>query len=595
MGTMARSMLVTEIYIKATEAQIGSEDDSAALTLMSTDMERIQNGFRSLHTMWASVIQIAISCWMLYLRLGVAFVVPVSVVAGCFAGLTILMRFAGKSQRTWMAAVQRRIGMTSTVIASMKNLKISGLAWTVKEFVQKLRVDELTAGTRFREILIIAAMLGYIPMILGPPATLAAAQRTLDPTRMFTSLSYLLLLTSPLSQVFQATPQLLAALACLARVQAYLEQETRQDFRQIEAGSERKSEKAHSSSEVVHSASQPNLAPPLRIREGAFGWERGKFVLRDINTTICESSLTIVVGPVASGKSTLCKALLGEIPFREGSVVLNHRHPHVGYCDQTAFLSNGSIKDNIIGFSPFDSQRYAEVIEATSLHADLAALPLGDRSNVGSDGITLSGGQRQRVSLARALYLQTDLLVLDDVFSGLDADTEEQVFRNVFGPDGLLRQRGCTVVLCTHSIRHLPAADHIIALGDGTILEQGTFEQLASADGYVQRLGLSTASDSDDTSEKMASKKSGAGPEQRLHLATVTTGDPLDVVVDESRRAGDKTVYKHYLRSMGWILAGFCLLFGCCWGFFTNFPIICEYRSSSERVVVIARHSQWKA
>ncbi|CAG8975037.1 hypothetical protein HYALB_00011700 [Hymenoscyphus albidus] len=85
------------------------------------------------------------------------------------------------------------------------------------------------------------------------------------------------------------------------------------------------------------------------------------------------------------------------------------------------------------------------------LGIDFETLPIGDASNVGSNGITLSGGQRQRVSLARALYLQTDLLIFDDVFSGLDANTEDQVFRRVFGLNGIIRRRHATAVLCTHS------------------------------------------------------------------------------------------------------------------------------------------------
>lgn len=573
-------MLVTEIYIKATQARIGTGDDSAALTLMSTDMERIQLGFRSLHDMWASVLQVALSGWMLYNRLGVAFVVPVGVVAACFAGLVLLMRRTGDSQRGWMAGVQKRVGMTANVIASMKNLKISGMASAVQDFVQKLRVDELAAGARFRKILIAAAVFAYIPLLLSPPLTFAAAQRTLDATRMFTSLSYLLLLTNPLSQIFQTIPQLLSGLACLGRVQAFLECETREDFRQILSDPRQDSEKAQTQ-EDTSQTSQSNSAHPITIRDGQFGWEAGKSALRDINTQIVKSSLTIVVGPVGSGKSTLCKALLGEIPFSKGSIFLNTRYPHVGFCDQTPFLSNGSIRENIIGFSPFDNERYSEIIETTALGVDLATLPQGDRSNVGSDGITLSGGQKQRVSLARALYLQTDLLILDDVFSGLDADTEERVFRDVFGPDGLLRRRNCTVILCTHSIRHLPAADYIIALGEGTIVEQGTFEQLMAGQGYVQRLGLSGASDSDGSSEKTTSRKSmlEARP-QLLHMTTTNTPS-LVPGQEESRRAGDRSVYKHYFKSMGWLLAGWSLVFGASWGFFTNFPTICQCALSS--------------
>ncbi|KAI3392009.1 hypothetical protein diail_6336 [Diaporthe ilicicola] len=573
MRTMARSMLVTEIFIKATEARIGIADDSAALTLMSTDMERITIGFRSLHDIWASIIQAALAAWMLYIRLGIVFVVPMAVVVVCFGGLAVLVNFTGDLQRVWMAGVQKRVGLTATVIASMKNLKISGLSAAVKDFVQRLRVEELAAGARFRKVAIIAALFGFTPLLISPPLTFAFAQRTLDPSRMFTSLAYLLLLTNPLSQVFQSVPQLLSGLACLGRIQTFLECENRNDFRQILADIRLNSEKATTDPDAFPD-SNSNSEHPIVIKDGNFGWEADKFALQSVNTKIFKSSLTIVIGPVGSGKSTLCKALLGEIPFNGGSVTLSTRFPHVGFCDQTAFLSNGSIRANIVGFSPFDNERYAEIIEATALGFDLATLPQGDLTNVGSDGITLSGGQKQRVSLARALYLQSDLLVLDDVFSGLDADTEERVFRLVFGADGLLRRRRSTVVVCTHSVKHLPAADHIIALGNGTVVEQGTFEELMTGQGYVQRLGLKSSSDSEMSSEELVPKTKLRDAETPLIQFSVTNTSTREQGADEARRAGDKTVYKHYFKSMGIFLSSCSLFFSVLLGFFSNFPTI---------------------
>lgn len=357
-----------------------------------------------------------------------------------------------------------------------------------------------------------------------------------------------------------------------------MECETRDDFRQVLADIRRSSEKAPADS-ASSSVSE------VVIKDGNFGWEAGKFVLRDVNIQISKSSLTLIIGPVGSGKSTLCKSLLGDIPFHEGNVILSRRFPHVGFCDQTAFLSNGSIRDNIVGFSPVNNERYAEVIDATALAFDFATLPQGDQTNVGSEGISLSGGQKQRVSLARALYLHTDLLILDDIFSGLDANTEEQVFRKVFGADGLLTGRRSTVLLCTHSIRHLPAADYVIALGDGIISEQGTFNKLMSSQGYLQRLGLKNSSDSDVLSERSTSKESAQ--ESKLQVDQKKTAKiPVARGADASRQLGDRRVHKHYMKSMGWLLAASTLFFASLWGFFLNFSTICKPVFVFERLVL---------
>ncbi|KAL4936145.1 P-loop containing nucleoside triphosphate hydrolase protein [Aspergillus oleicola] len=237
----------------------------------------------------------------------------------------------------------------------------------------------------------------------------------------------------------------------------------------------------------------------------------------------------MVVGSVGSGKSTFCKALLGEIPFSEGSVVTSTSFRHIGFCEQTAFLWNGTVKDNIIGFSPFDRERYDQVIEATDLRFGLATLSQGDQTNIGSDGVALSGGgQTQRLSLARAQYLPSDLLILDDVLSGLDADTEEQVFRQVFGPDGLLRKRGSTAVLCTHSLRHLPTADHVIAFQNGSIAEQGTFVDLSTRPGYVQRLEVGLKQGRGDAADEPgpSPEQDDTGAGKNLNLDTTESDHP---------------------------------------------------------------------
>lgn len=564
---MLRAILVTEIYHKATKFQIGAGDDTAAVTLMSTDIERIHVGLNSMHDIWASLIQAAVAAWMLFRHLGVVFVAPIGLVLFCFVALVILMRLTGASQRAWMAGVQKRVSLTATVIGSMKNLKISGLSIPIGDFVQKLRVDELAAGIHYRKIGIGAALLGFIPFLLGPPLTFASAGQTLDTTTIFSSLSWLLLLNNPLTLIFNELPRLLSGVACLGRIQSFLESETRQDFRKHLADM-----RANSSS----SPSDSVFAYPLSVEGGNFGWEPDNFILQNISLQIRQSSLTIVIGSIGSGKSTLCKAMLGEIPFSQGTVLLSTIIPRVGYCDQTPFLSNGSIRDNIVGFSPFIQERYDEVLAATSLTYDLNNFPEGDQTNIGSNGITLSGGQKQRVSLARALYLQTNLLILDDIFSGLDADTEEKVFRQVFGPEGLLRRRQATAILCTHSIRHLPAADHVIVLGNGTILEQGSFSDLVAQDGYVQRLGLSESSASDSSSEM--SKDIPGFSTSPHHIPTPPQDLPFneDTNLDVSRQVGDLSVYKHYFRSMGWVIVAWSLFFAVGWGFFTNFPTICK-------------------
>lgn len=197
----------------------------------------------------------------------------------------------------------------------MKHFKIAGLVGPVEESIQQMRVDEVKAGARFRMIITWSVIIGYTPMCISPVVTFAFAARTLDTTIIFTSLSYLLLLSNPLVILFQMVPGFNAALTCLTRIQMFLERDSRADFRKSEfMHSKERMTTDHSTAcdGAIHSVSA------MSISRGNFGWEEDKLTLQDINLDIPASQLTIVIGPIASGKSTLCKVILGEAPFAQG-------------------------------------------------------------------------------------------------------------------------------------------------------------------------------------------------------------------------------------------------------------------------------------
>ncbi|EQB44454.1 hypothetical protein CGLO_16793 [Colletotrichum gloeosporioides Cg-14] len=236
--------------------------------------------------------------------------------------------------------------------------------------------------------------------------------------------------------------------------------------------------------------------------------------------------------------------------------------------------------ENIIGFSPLNTARYADVIQAAMLLDDLATMPAGDRTVVGTKGVSLSGGQRQRICLARALYHEADILVLDDVFRGLDSSTQHQVCQAIFGSNGLLRKRGTTVIVSTHSTQLLPVANHIIALTqDGTILDQGTFIDIAEDEERARRLGLTSISEAiisqckkDTTADEMETSpsKDARKASQPLKTGVVPKAQSTSATVPTV----DLAVYRHWLSAMKplpLIMFGI-LVIGV--GFCANFPTI---------------------
>lgn len=309
---MVRGMLVSAIFKRTTELSIKAIAFSTAVTLMSTDIERIQGGCRDLHEIWANVIEAGLANWLLERELGFAFLAPIVVVVLCVTVSFLLDKITGKRQGAWMKKIQKRVGFTAETFSNMTDLKMSGLAHQMGGLVQGLRIEELRSASRFRLLMVFSTVIAFTPLLLRPVITFAITSHHLDTARILTSLSYLLLLSNPLTQLFQSVPQIIAAATCFGRVEEFLELASRIDGRKVRVIREVASKDtiAHSDAAVV-------------IRNGQFGWEEGKFALNNINLSIPRSRLTIVVGPIASGESTLCKSLLGETPTAEGDVTFH--------------------------------------------------------------------------------------------------------------------------------------------------------------------------------------------------------------------------------------------------------------------------------
>ncbi|KAK6200636.1 hypothetical protein LQW54_009679 [Pestalotiopsis sp. IQ-011] len=267
-----------------------------------------------------------------------------------------------------------------------------------------------------------------------------------------------------------------------------------------------------------------------------------KTCLEDINIKIPQGSLNVVCGAVGTGKTTLARAMLGDVPPEKGTITVSTKR--IGYCAQKPWLINASIKKIICGPIPdsdIDEGWYNTVVHACGLVEDIEHFNKGDKATVGSRGVTLSGGQRQRVAIARAVYARPSIIILDDVLSALDAKTEVHVAEQLLGRKGIFRSLGTTVILITHASQHLPLADHIIVLAESKIAEQGSWAQLRSSTGYVSELQV---------------KESSGASEQDAVIEKPTTvpgtSGPSDVeLMDLTRRTGDISVYWYYLKSAG--------------------------------------------
>ena len=245
---------------------------------------------------------------------------------------------------------------------------------------------------------------------------------TLDTARVFTSLSLFSLLADPLQSLIMAMATFMGSVGSFQRIQRFLSLDVRLDTRNV--GDMQIVSRRHPDNENIEDApvefvddsdgekslvgtpqDHPHLSDihAFAVYSGTFGWNLSKEpLLQDINMLLPRDNLTIVVGPVGCGKSTLLKALLGEVPSLGGHVQCCSSE--VAFCDQTPWHMNGTVQQSILGISSLDEAWYSTVIQACALDDDLRQLPRGDRTSIGSKGISLSGGQSQRiVSFSRQL------------------------------------------------------------------------------------------------------------------------------------------------------------------------------------------------
>lgn len=191
----------------------------------------------------------------------------------------------------------------------------------------------------------------------------------------------------------------------------------------------------------------------------------------NIELEIQPGLLCAVVGQVGAGKSTLLNVILGELELDDGTITINGT---ISFAGQEPWLFEGTIKSNILFVEDYDEQRYNEVIRVCALERDLRILPNGDQTIVGERGVSLSGGQRARVNLARAIYKEADIYLLDDPLSAVDTHVGKHIFNKCIRD--FLKNKCC--VLVTHQLQYLQNIQHVVLMNKGRIEVQGPYRAL---------------------------------------------------------------------------------------------------------------------
>ncbi|XP_078163870.1 putative ABC transporter C family member 15 [Carex rostrata] len=460
LGMRVRGALISHIYRKGLRLSSRSKQDHTSgeiINYMSVDIQRITDVVWFANIVWMLPVQVSLAIFVLHQNLG----------KGAFAGLAATIAIMAlnipltciqkRLQMKIMASKDVRMKATSEVLKSMRILKLQ--AWDTQYLKQLEELRGVEYGWLWKSTRLIA----FTSFIFwGSPAFISAITFgscilmgiPLTAGRVLAALATFRMLQDPIFNL----PDLLSVLAqgkvSGDRIASYLQEE------EIDPNG-------------VETMAKDESEYEIEIKDGAFSWETESKVptLVEIQLSICKGMKVAICGSVGSGKSSLLSCILGEIPKLSGVARVRGTK---AYVPQTPWILSGNVRENILFGKPYERQKYEKTIEACALRKDLELFANGDLTEIGERGINMSGGQKQRIQIARAVYQDADIYILDDPFSAVDAHTGSQLFKDCLM--GILKEK--TILYVTHQVEFLPAADLILVMQDGKIAQAGKFKDL---------------------------------------------------------------------------------------------------------------------
>ncbi|XP_017339262.2 ATP-binding cassette sub-family C member 3 isoform X2 [Ictalurus punctatus] len=520
-GMRLRTAIIGAIYRKSlviTNEAKRSSTVGEIVNLMSVDAQRFMDLTTFLNMLWSAPLQIILALFFLWQTLGPSVLAGVAVMVLLIPFNAVIAMKTRAYQVEQMQYKDARIKLMNEILNGMKVLKLYAWEPSFKEQVLHIRQKELSVLRKQGYLSALSVMAWTSAPFLVALTTFAVyvnvdKNNVLDAEKAFVSLSLFNILRFPLNMLPQVISSVMQASVSLKRIQHFL---------------------SHDELDPDNVDRKPAASEyAVTVVNGKFSWAaKDPPALQNINVMVPQGSVLAVVGHVGCGKTSLVSALLGEMEKLDGQISIRGS---VAYVPQQAWIQNATLRDNILFGRPYVEEKYRRVMDACALTPDLEILPGGDQTEIGEKGINLSGGQRQRVSLARALYSEADVYLLDDPLSAVDAHVAKHIFDNVIGPEGALRQK--TRILVTHSICFLPQVDNIMVLVEGRVSEMGSYQYLLSENGtfaeFLRNYSLEDIIEDDEVTEVLIDEEE-LFPDDAL--STHTDMVDHEPAVNEARR-----------------------------------------------------------
>ncbi|KAI0157470.1 P-loop containing nucleoside triphosphate hydrolase protein [Xylariaceae sp. FL1272] len=480
------------------------------VNLMSVDTYRVDQASAMFHLGWSSPAACIITLVLLLINLGYSALSGFAVLVIGIPALTRAIRSLFRRRVVINKITDQRVGLTQEILQSVRFVKYFGWEGAFLERLKKIRDREIR-GIQY--LLGIRNAINSVSLSLPIYASFLAfityslTDHGLAPANVFSSLALFNGLRLPLNLLPLVIGNTVDAWSSLKRIQEFLISEEQEDTAAFDPEAEKAVVMTDASFTWERTPTQdsgkpegkgkskkgsPKKMPTSKEEKKAEASdtssdtastlveEREAFKLDDINLAIDRKELVAVIGGVGSGKSSLLAALAGDMRKTSGEVVLGASR---AFCPQYAWIQNATVRQNILFGKDMDRSWYKDVIKACALEPDLDMLPNGDATEIGERGITVSGGQKQRLNIARAIYFDADIVLMDDPLSAVDAHVGRHIMDNAIL--GLLKDK-CRI-LATHQLWVLNRCDRIVWMDGGRIRAVDKFENLmANEPGFKQ-------------------------------------------------------------------------------------------------------------